>query len=81
MARNNMVKIGSVWKSTKEDGTVYYSGTIDVPFPITLSSDNRILIFKNRSEHEKSPAMDVLIAEAQPARTQTQDTDNDDVPF
>lgn len=81
MPKSNMIKIGSVWKSTKEDGSVYYSGTIDVPFPITLSSNNRILIFKNRSEHEKSPAMDILIAEAQPPRTQDTQADDPDVPF
>jgi len=81
MPKNNIMKIGSVWKSTKEDGTVYYSGNIDVPFSITLNNNNRILIFKNRSDHEKSPAMDILIAEAQPPRTQTQNQDDSDVPF
>lgn len=82
MSKSNIMKIGSVWKSTKEDGTVYYSGNIDVPCPITLNGSNRILIFKNKSEHEKSPALDILIAEALPPRAAPASTPDDgDVPF
>jgi hypothetical protein len=82
MNNGKMMKIGSVWKSTKEDGSVYYSGNIDVPCPITLSDDNRILIFKNRSEHEKSPALDILISKGLPQKkASSPPADDGDVPF
>ena len=56
-----MIKIGAVWKYEKDDGTTYYSGRIDLDAPLFLSNENTILLFKNKSEHEKSPLFDVLI--------------------
>ena len=61
-----MLKIGAVWKRTKEDGTVYLSGRIDSPVPIIIDETTQILLFKNKSEHEKSPAFDVLISKSKP---------------
>ena len=61
-----MIKIGAVWKYEKDDGTAYYSGRIDVECPIILSNENSILLFKNKSDHEKSPLFDVLISKQRP---------------
>ena len=58
-----MIKIGAVWKGSKEDGEVYLTGKVDSPVPIILNPGVSILLFKNRSEHEKSPTFDVFIAE------------------
>ena len=57
-----MIKIGAVWKYEKDGGETYYSGRIDLDAPILLSNENSILLFKNKSEHEKSPLFDVLIS-------------------
>ena len=61
-----MIKIGAVWQYKKDDGTTYYSGRIDLDAPIILSNENTILIFKNKSEHEKSPDFDILISKQKP---------------
>lgn len=60
-----MIKIGSVWRYENEKKGTYFSGRIDLPCPILLSPGTSILLFKNRSEHEKAPALDILIAEPQ----------------
>jgi len=61
-----MIKIGAVWQYKKDDGTAYYSGRIDLDAPILLSNENSILLFKNKSDHEKSPLFDVLISKPRP---------------
>jgi len=61
-----MIKIGAVWKYEKDDGTAYYSGRIDLDAPLLLSNENSILLFKNKSDHEKSPLFDVLISKPRP---------------
>ena len=61
-----MIKIGAVWKYEKDDGTTYYSGRIDLDAPLPLSNDNTILLFKKKSDHEKSPLFDVLIGKSKP---------------
>jgi len=80
-----MQKIGAFWKYEKEDGTVYFKGRIDFPAGLILNDETDVLLFKNRSEHEKSPVLDLLIAKRQPkkqqqANDQSSDFD-DDVPF
>jgi len=57
-----MIKIGALWKREK-DGSVFFSGQIDTPCPIILNPETSVLLFKNKSEHEKSPYFDILIAE------------------
>ena len=61
-----MIKIGALWRYEKDDGTVHYSGRIDLDAPILLSNENTILLFKNKSDHEKSPLFDVLISKPRP---------------
>lgn len=58
-----MLKIGAVWKREKED-KIYFTGKVDIPVPVILNPGVSILLFKNRSEHEKSPTFDVFIAES-----------------
>lgn len=58
------IKIGAVWKRKKEEGDVYFTGSVDLPTSVILNPDMSIFLFKNRSEHEKSPAFDVFIAES-----------------
>lgn len=60
-----MLKIGALWKREKDDGTVYFSGKVDIPVSITLAPGTSLLLFKNRSEHEQSPTLDVFVAEPQ----------------
>ena len=74
-----MIKIGSVWRYEKEDGTVYFSGKVDAPCSIILEKNAKVLLFANKSDHEKSPALDILIAEDKP-KPQVQSRDSD-VPF
>jgi len=84
-----MQKIGAFWKYTKEDGTIYFKGRIDFPANLIIGEDTDILLFKNKSDHEKSPALDLLIAKRQPRKPQpaAQSSANgesafdDDVPF
>ena len=75
-----MIKIGSVWKYEKEDGTIYFKGRMDLPCPVILEKNVSILLFKNKSDHEKSPALDILIAEDKPKPT-PQASSNSDVDF
>ncbi|NIT03434.1 hypothetical protein GTO10_00610 [Candidatus Saccharibacteria bacterium] len=57
-----MQKIAGVWQNEKEDGTAYFSGKIQLDAPTVISDELYIYIFKNQSDHEKSPAYDVLIS-------------------
>jgi len=61
-----MLKIAGVWRKEKDDGTAFYSGKVDTPCPIILENDTHLLIFKNKSDHENSPAFDVLIGKSKP---------------
>jgi len=79
--KTQMVKIGSVWKGQSEEGVVYYSGPISVPFPIMLDKNNRILIFKNKSENKDAPDLDVLIAEKQSKQDRQTKASDDDEAF
>jgi len=76
-----MLKIGSVWRYEKEDGPVYFKGRIDLPCPIILGPGVSVLLFKNKSDHEKSPALDILIAEDKPKPRPQQAESNSDVDF
>ena len=77
-----MLKIGSVWRYEKEDETVYFKGRIDLPCPVVLGPGISILLFKNKSDHEKSPALDILIAEDKPKpQPQSKNESNSDVDF
>jgi len=76
-----MLKIGSVWRYEKEDETVYFKGRIDLPCPVILEPGVSILLFKNKSDHEKSPALDILIAEDKPKPRPQQSEPNSDVDF
>lgn len=58
-----MKKVGALWKREKADGTVFFSGQLDMPCPVILNSEVSILLFKNKSDHEKSPYFDILVAE------------------
>ena len=69
-----MIKIGAVWKREK-DGKTYFTGRVDLPVPVILNPEMSILLFKNKSEHEKSPALDVFIAES--GKKQNGNTGND----
>lgn len=81
-----MVKIGAIWKQTKEDGTVYFKGRIDFPAAVVLSEGTEVLLFRSKSEHEKAPYFDLLIAkprpkqEAKPTSKAASEYD-DDIPF
>jgi len=84
-----MQKIGAFWKYTKEDGTTYFKGKIDFPAGIIVNEETDLLLFKNRSDHEKAPVLDLLIGKRQPRKPQpaAQSSANgesafdDDVPF
>jgi len=76
-----MLKIGSVWKYEKDDGTIYFKGRVDLPCSVLLDKGVSILLFKNKSDHEKSPALDVLIAEDKPKPQQQQNASNSDADF
>jgi len=58
-----MNKVGALWKREKSDGTVFFAGQLDTVFPIILGPGLSIMLFKNKSEHEKSPYFDIIIAE------------------
>ena len=57
-----MQKIAGVWQNEKEDGTVYFSGKIQLDAPMLINDELYLYVFKNHSEHEKSPQYDILIA-------------------
>ena len=75
-----MIKIGSLWRHEKEDSKVIFRGKVDVPCPIILEKGMSFVLFKNKSDHEKAPALDILLAEDTP-RPQTQANPNSDVEF
>lgn len=84
--KTSTIKIGSVWKNIRSDGTHFYSGSIDTPCPVLINKDNRIMVFKNESTAENSPVMDIVIIEGnkpQNDETTTQEVDSGsfDVPF
>lgn len=58
--RNDNIKIGSVWKKEGENSD-YMIGRVSCPIPLILTQGNTILLFPNKSEHEKSPDYDVMI--------------------
>jgi uncharacterized protein (DUF736 family) len=57
-----MQKIAGVWQKEKDDGTPYFSGKIQLDAPIIISDELYLYVFKNKSDHEKSPQYDILIA-------------------
>lgn len=80
-----MIKICSLWKRKTNDEKTYYKGSVDI-----LGID--ILLFPNKSDHPKSPALDLLIAKTQPKEpkekkelsAESSDKDwgaEDDIPF
>lgn len=71
------IKIGAVWKREKEDTGVYFTGSVDLPTSVILNPDMSIFLFKNRSEHEKSPAFDVFIAESGKKQNGNKNTESD----
>lgn len=72
-----MIKIGAVWKYEKEETGTYFKGRIDLPVPILLNPGTSILLFKNRSDHEKAPALDVLIDEPQKKQNESKNVEAD----
>jgi len=79
-----MIKVGSLWRHENEDSKVIFRGKVDLPCPILLEKNTSILLFKNTSDHEKSPVLDILIAEDKPqapAQAETQARSNSDVDF
>jgi len=60
-----MIKIGAVWKKENEKKGTFFIGKIDLPMPIILNPGMTIMLFKNRSDHEQAPALDVLISKPQ----------------
>ena len=81
MPKTQMIKIGSVWKGQSEEGIVYYSGPISVPFPIMLDKNCRILIFKNKSDNKDAPDLDILITEKQPKQERQAKASDDEAIF
>ncbi len=78
-----MIKIGAIWKQTKEDGTVYFKGKIDVPGAVLLNDGTDVLLFRSKSENEKAPYFDLVIAKPKP-KTETPRpaaAPDDDCPF
>jgi len=75
-----MIKIGSLWRHEKEDSKVIFRGKVDVPCPIILEKGMSFVLFKNKSDHEKAPALDILIAEDKP-KPAPQANSNSDVDF
>jgi hypothetical protein len=59
-----MIKIGALWRCEKENSKVKFTGKVDLPTPLILTPGLSILLFKNKSEHEKSPVLDVFIADS-----------------
>jgi len=57
-----MDKIGVLWKREK-DGKVYFSGHMDRKYQIILTPNTPIVLWRNKSENEKAPYYDILIAE------------------
>lgn len=57
-----MFKIGAVWKKEHEKKGTYFVGRVDCPMPIIINPGTSIWLFKNRSDHEKAPALDILIS-------------------
>jgi len=75
-----MIKIASLWRPGKEGSKVIYRGKVDVPCPIILEKGMVFVLFENKSDHEKAPVLDILLAEDTP-RPQTQANPNSDVEF
>ena len=73
-----MIKLGSLWRPEKEDSKVVFRGKVDVSCPVILEKGMVFLLFKNKSDHEKSPVLDILIAEDTP---KPQASSNSDVEF
>ena len=64
-----MIKIGAVWQKTRDDGSEYYSGRVDLDAPIILSDENTIVLKKNKareSGNDRAPHYDVLIGKPKP---------------
>ncbi len=72
-----MVKIGAIWKQTKEDGTIYFKGRVDFPGQIIIGEGTDILLFKSKSQHEKAPYFDVLIAKPRPKQERASRSESD----
>ena len=72
-----MIKIGAVWKKEHEKKGTYFIGRIDLPVPIILNPGMSILLFKNRSDHEKAPALDVMISEPQEKKETNKNVESD----
>jgi len=72
-----MIKIGALWKYENEKQGTYFKGRIDLPIPIILNPGTAILLFKNRSDHEKAPALDILIAEPSKEKEANKNVEDD----
>ena len=82
MAKSKMRKVGAFWIRETEAAGKFMSGQIDVPVPIIIGPDDRLMLFKNKSESENSPAYDLMVAPAQvKAENAESSLDNDDTPF
>ena len=64
-----MIKIGALWKCEKEGSKVKFTGKVDLPIPVILEPGASILLFLNKSEHEKAPVLDIFIAESENRQT------------
>ena len=72
-----MLKIGALWRREKKDDEgntkVFFSGNFDIPCPMLIDKNTSIICFKNKSEHEKAPALDIFIAENKPKQSNRSD--------
>ena len=85
MAKSKMRKVGAFWLKESEAAGKFMSGQIDVPVPIIIGPDDRLMLFRNKSESENSPDYDLMVAPSLPkaenAESSLDGSDNDDVPF
>jgi len=74
-----MIKIASLWRPGKEGSKVIYRGKVDVPCPIILEKGMVFVLFENKSDHERAPVLDILLAEDTPKPQAS--SNNSDVEF
>ena len=63
-----MQKIAAVWKKENDDG-IFYVGSIDLQFPILLSNENSVFIFRNKAKiagNDRAPDFDIKISKSKP---------------
>ncbi len=72
-----MIKLCGLWKKKTKEEKTFYVGNIDV---LGLT----VLIFQNKSDNPKAPALDLFIAKSQPQEQHTdsgKDEEEDEIPF